>query len=40
MKLVIAIALFVLTVAVAEARQCTTTCNTYGGQTTCNQTCW
>lgn len=40
MKLVIAIALLVLTVAVAEARQCQTTCQTYGNQTTCQQTCW
>lgn len=27
-------------VAPAFARQCTTTCQTYGNQTTCQQNCW
>lgn len=40
MKFVIVAALLVLTVAVAEARTCNTTCNTIGGQTTCNTYCW
>lgn len=27
-------------ICIAEARQCTTTCSTYGSQTTCQQNCW
>lgn len=39
-RIVLAIALLVVTVAAVEARQCSTTCQTYGNQTTCQQNCW
>lgn len=41
LKLILAAALLVTAVTgVAYARNCTTTCQTYGSQTTCQQTCW
>ncbi len=27
-------------ISIAEARTCNTTCNTYGGQTSCTTQCW
>lgn len=40
LKLILSLLLAAGVVTVAHARTCTTTCNTYGGQTTCTQNCW
>lgn len=41
-KLIFTITLLVLAGAAGDAyaRQCTTTCSTVGGYTTCNTSCW
>lgn len=39
-RIVLALAVLIVTVAAVEARTCNTTCNTYGGQTSCTTQCW
>jgi hypothetical protein len=39
-KFLVTLVLMLIVSEAVEARTCTTTCNTYGGQTSCTTQCW